>query len=154
MAHRETVKAATPTAGYSGRTLSDKLGMKPDSRVVALNAPPEYRSLLEPLPQGLVFAERPGKSTDLVHLFVVERTALAAALAGLRRKLRAEAPVWVSWPKKSSKVPTTITEDVIREVALPLGFVDIKVCAVSEVWSGLKLVVRKTPACPPRSELQ
>jgi len=77
------------------------------------------------------------------HLFVVERAALAAAVAGLRRKLRAETPVWVSWPKKSSKVPTTITEDVIREVALPLGFVDTKVCAVSEVWSGLKLVVRK-----------
>jgi hypothetical protein len=137
------MNAAPTTAGYSGRSLSDKLGMKPDSRVVALNAPPEYRSLLEPLPKGLVFEERPGKTTDLVHLFVVERAALAAALAVLRRKLRPQTPVWVSWPKKSSKVPTTITEDVIREVALPLGFVDIKVCAVSEVWSGLKLVVRK-----------
>ena len=78
-----------------------------------------------------------------MHLFAVDREALAAALASLRHKLRTDTPVWVSWPKKSSKVPTTITEDVIREVALPLGFVDIKVCAVSEIWSGLKLVVRK-----------
>ena len=91
--------------------------------------------------ESIVFDGR--KATDLVHLFVIDRAALAAALAGLRRTLRPEAPVWVSWPKKSSQVPTTITEDVIREVALPLGFVDIKVCAVSAVWSGLKLVVRK-----------
>jgi hypothetical protein len=137
------MNGAHANVGYSGRSLPDKLGMKPNSRVVALNAPPEYRSLLEPLPQGLVYAEKPAKTTDLVHLFVVERAALAAALAVLRRNLRPETPVWVSWPKKSSKVPTTITEDVIRQVALPLGFVDIKVCAVSEVWSGLKLVVRK-----------
>ena len=134
---------APSTFGYSGRSLSDKLGMKPGSRVVALNAPPEYRSFLEPLPPGIVFGKMPGRTTDLVHLFVFERAALASTLAVLRRKLRPEAPVWVSWPKKSSKVPTTITEDVIREVALPMGFVDIKVCAVSEVWSGLKLVVRK-----------
>ena len=85
----------------------------------------------------------PDRSTDLVHLFAVDREALAAELASLRHKLWTDTPIWVSWPKKSSKVPTTITEDVIREVAFPLGFVDIKVCAVSEIWSGLKLVVRK-----------
>ena len=131
------------SAGYSGRSLADKLGLKPGSTVVTLNARPGYSALLEPLPPELVFEDQPCTTTDLVHLFVVERAALVAALAGLRRKLRPEVPVWVSWPKKASKVPTTITEDVIREVALPLGFVDIKVCAVSEVWSGLKLVVRK-----------
>jgi hypothetical protein len=135
----------THIVGYSGRHLTAKLGMKPNSRVVAIDAPSEYRSLLDPLPPGLVIEEGPGKTTDLVHLFVVERAALAAALAELRRKLRPETPVWVSWPKKSSKMPTSITEGVIREIALPVGFVDIKVCAVSEVWSGLKLVVRKEP---------
>jgi hypothetical protein len=108
-----------------------------------MNAPPGYRALLEPLPPDLKLNDRPGQSTDLVHLFAIDREALVATLVSLRHKLRTDTPVWVSWPKKSSKVPTTITEDVIREVALPLGFVDIKVCAVSEIWSGLKLVVRK-----------
>jgi hypothetical protein len=79
-----------------------------------------------------------------VHLFVTERAALRTHLAVLRRQLEQAGFVWVSWPKKASKVPTDITEDVIREIALPLGFVDIKVCAVTEVWSGLKLVIRKS----------
>lgn len=129
--------------GYSGKPLVEKLGIKPCARVSVLHAPTGYRLLLEPLPSGLVLDDRPGTSTDLVHLFAVERESLAAELAMLRKQLRPETPVWVSWPKKSAWVPTTITEDVIREVALPLGFVDIKVCAVSDTWSGLKLVVRK-----------
>ena len=129
--------------GYSGKPLVAKLGIQPGARVSVLQAPPGYRALLEPLPPGLVLDERPGRSSDLVHLFAVEREALAAELVILRKKLRPETPDWVSWPKKSAGVPTTITEDVIREVALPLGYVDNKVCAVSETWSGLKLVVRK-----------
>jgi hypothetical protein len=129
--------------GYSGKPLFEKLGIKSGARVSVLHAPPGYRALLEPLPPGLVLNDRPGRSTDLVHLFAVERESLAAELAGLRHTLRSDTPIWVSWPKKSARVPTTITEDVIREVALPLGFVDIKVCAVSDNWSGLKLVVRK-----------
>lgn len=83
------------------------------------------------------------RRTDLVHLFVTQRGDLAAQLKTLRLELREDAAVWVSWPKKASKVATTVTEDVIRELALPLGFVDIKVCAINEIWSGLKLVVRK-----------
>ena len=79
----------------------------------------------------------------MAHVFATERRVLARLLATLRKKLSPEAAVWVSWPKKSSKVPTDITADTIREVALPLGFVDVKVCVVTEVWSGLKLVVRK-----------
>lgn len=137
------MKSGRATAGYSGKPLVEKLGIRPGARVSAIDAPPGYRALLEPLPAGLVLDDRPDMSTDLVHLFAVERKSLAAILASLRHQLRADTPIWVSWPKKSSKVPTTITEDVIREVALPLGFVDIKVCAVTEVWSGLKLVVRK-----------
>jgi hypothetical protein len=78
----------------------------------------------------------------MAHVFATERDALAQRLAALRKALRPDATVWVSWPKKAAKVPTTLTEDVVRELALPLGFVDVKVCAVTEVWSGLKLVVR------------
>ncbi len=130
-------------AGYSGTPLAKKLGIKEGSQVLLIGAPDDYESLLAPLPPGVVFQAQAGGSTDLVQVFVTRRAELEKHLASLRRKLRADAPAWVSWPKKSAKVPTDITEDTIREVALPLGFVDIKVCAVSEVWSGLKLVVRK-----------
>ena len=90
----------------------------------------------------MVFESTANAHTDLVHLFVTERDELARHLADLRKTLGPTAVVWVSWPKKAAKRPTTITEDVIREVALPLGWVDVKVCAVDAVWSGLKLVVR------------
>ncbi|WP_374569121.1 DUF3052 domain-containing protein [Ideonella sp.] len=130
-------------AGYSGTPLSGKLGLKPGMRVHVAHEPEGYRGWLAPLPAGLVFTPHPGPETALVHLFADDRRRLAEALRRYREQLPADATVWVSWPKKSSKVPTDITEDVIREVALPLGWVDVKVCAVSEVWSGLKLVVRK-----------
>lgn len=130
-------------AGYSATPLAKKLGFKPSHCAVALNAPQEYQALLHPLPAGVLFETVANNKTDLVHVFVTEKQALSRQLVALRTKLKPEASVWVSWPKKSSKVPTDITEDVIRQVALPLGFVDIKVCAVTEVWSGLKLVVRK-----------
>jgi len=132
-----------PSAGYSGTPLPKKLGFKPASRVLVIGEPPDYRELLEPLPDGVIFKTKPGPNIDLVHLFTTEKVELAKELTSLRKKLKPDAAVWVSWPKKSSKVPTTITEDTIREIALPMGFVDIKVCAVSEIWSGLKLVVRK-----------
>ena len=89
------------------------------------------------------FDARPGPGTDIVQVFTTRRADLAKHLGSLRKKLKPEAAVWVSWPKKASKVPTDITEDTIREIALPLGFVDVKVCAVDETWSGLKRVVRK-----------
>ena len=130
-------------AGYSGTPLAKKLGIAAGCRVAATGAPQEYASWLAPLPDGVVFAKQPDRKTDVVHVFATERRGLAMRLAALRRELRADAAVWVSWPKKAAKVATDITEDVIRDAALPLGFVDIKVCAVSEVWSGLKLVVRK-----------
>jgi hypothetical protein len=98
---------------------------------------------LAPIPPGVKFEKKLGRGTTLVHLFLTERSELTERLLGLRGTMDPEAAVWVSWPKKASKVPTSITEDVIREVALPMGYVDIKVCAVSDVWSGLKLVVRK-----------
>jgi hypothetical protein len=134
---------ATRPAGYSGTPLAKKLGIAAAMRVYAKDAPPDYRAWLAPLPPGVVISPRLAQDTGLVHLFHQERAALAADLGRLRRTLAPDVPVWVSWPKKAAKVATDITEDVIREVALPLGFVDTKVCAVSEVWSGLRLVVRK-----------
>jgi len=130
-------------AGYSGTPLPTKLGLKDTTRLVVLDEPEEYTALVGPLPPGLERQSAPTNSTTLVHVFVTRRQQLARHLEALRSKLSSEAAVWVSWPKKSSKVPTEVTEDTIREVALPLGFVDVKVCAVSEVWSGLKLTVRK-----------
>ena len=130
-------------AGYSGTPLAKKLGIAVGSRVVASGAPDGYLDWLAPLPEGVAFAAKASRATDLVHLFVDRRAELDACLATLRGTLRDDATLWVSWPKKASKVPSDITEDTIRELALPLGFVDVKVCAVSEVWSGLKLVIRK-----------
>ena len=130
-------------AGYSDTPLAKKLGIKEGFKVFLVKAPAQYRELLEPLPARVRFTDAANSSTNLVHAFATERSALARLLPMLREKLPHDAAIWVSWPKKASKVPTDITEDTVREVALPLGFVDIKVCAVTEVWSGLKLVVRK-----------
>jgi Protein of unknown function (DUF3052) len=131
------------TAGYSGTPLSKKLGIKEGSCLLLLSAPKDYFQLLEPLPDGVTFQSRAGRRIDIAQIFVTRREALRGHLAQLRKALSKDAAVWVSWPKKAAKVATDVTEDTIREVALPMGFVDIKVCAVSEVWSGLKLVVRK-----------
>lgn len=111
--------------------------------MLALGAPENYGDLLAPLPDGVAFATRTSLQVDIAHVFTTRRGDLSTRLKSLRGKLRADAAIWISWPKKAARVPTDITEDVIRAVALPLGYVDIKVCAVSEVWSGLKLVVRK-----------
>jgi hypothetical protein len=133
----------TKSPGYSGTPLAKKLGIGVNASVCTKNAPKNYIQLLGPLPSGVSFHTKPTESTDMIHVFVDRKPALSKDLINLRKVLRSNAVVWVSWPKKSSKVPTDITEDTIREVALPLGFVDVKVCAVTEVWSGLKLVVRK-----------
>lgn len=123
--------------------LAKKLGIVSDVRVLARHAPSDYLQRLEPIPPGVIFEKRLSQATDIVHLFVVQKVKLMKELESLRNSLRSDAAVWVSWHKKSSKIPTDITEADIRDLALPLGFVDIKVCAVSETWSGLKLVVRK-----------
>lgn len=130
-------------AGYSGTPLAAKLGIKPGMAVRAVHAPRDYVNLLAPLPEGVLITRTGAASAGLVHHFATRRAGLAAALRNYRRQLGEETPVWVSWPKKSAQIPTDVTEDVIREIALPLGFVDVKVCAVSDVWSGLKLVVRR-----------
>src|SRR5258706_14559971 len=129
--------------GYSGTPLAKKLGIVAGSRLFLSDAPRNYMELVAPLPEGVEVVRKIDDETDIVHIFSTERARLKSALRDSLGKLRQDGSIWVSWPKKSSKVSTDITEDTIREVALPMGLVDIKVCAVDEVWSGLKLVVRK-----------
>ncbi len=131
------------TAGYSGTPLAKKLGIAAGSTVFVSDAPAGYRKLLEPMPVGVRFVPRVSKGVDVAHVFVTRHGELQRALVRFRKTLAPSAMVWVSWPKKTAQVPTEVTEDVVRELALPLGFVDVKVCAVDDVWSGLKLVVRK-----------
>lgn len=131
------------SVGYSGTPLHKRLGITPGCKVCARNAPEQYRDWLAPLPDGVQFQARLSGATDIVHLFCDRKADLARQLDAARATLKPDGAVWVSWPKKASKVPTDITEDTIRELCLPIGFVDVKVCAVSEVWSGLKLVIRK-----------
>ena len=130
--------------GYSGTPLAKKLVIKEVMRLAVVNAPPGYTSWLTGLPATATIASRVAKSEAAVHVFAKERRDLERALKGLRTAIDPAGFVWVSWPKKSSGVATDITEDVIRDVALPLGFVDVKVCAVTDTWSGLKLVIRKS----------
>ncbi|MEW5938724.1 MAG: DUF3052 family protein [Chloroflexota bacterium] len=130
--------------GYSGTPLVKKLGFKPPLTVLIANAPKEYRAWLGELPEGVTLTARAKPPIRAAHIFATESAFLDAALSTLRHDLEKDGFVWVSWPKKSSKARTDVTEDTIREIALPLGFVDVKVCAVSEIWSGLKLVIRKT----------
>ncbi|PXX38752.1 hypothetical protein DFR42_111118 [Undibacterium pigrum] len=120
-----------------------KLGIQTGSHVCVRKAPDNYLDLLKDLPADVVFEKKLSTATDIVHLFTDKKTILVKELLAYKSSLRSDAAIWVSWPKKASKRPTDITEDTIREVALPMGYVDIKVCAVSEIWSGLKLVVRK-----------
>jgi len=130
-------------AGYSDNLLVKKLGIKAHSELVVINAPEGYERLVAPLPEGVRIASHVTSNTHLVHVFTVRRKHLAGLLERSLKRLADSSVVWVSWPKKSSGVDSEITEDVIRDVALPLGFVDVKVCAVDGVWSGLKLVIRK-----------
>lgn len=130
-------------AGYSPTPLGKKLGIKTDYRVCTKNAPETYCELVSPLPEGVSISSRSRSNVDLCHFFTKSRRELESQLPRLMKIIRQDGMIWVSWPKKASKVPTDVTEDVIRAVALPLGLVDIKVCAVDDVWSGLKLVIRK-----------
>jgi hypothetical protein len=129
--------------GYSGTPLAQKLGIKPGARVFVASPPVNYRTLVTPLPGGTTLARQLDGTIDVVHVFATRKDALLRFLQRATKKMRADATIWVSWPKKAANVSTDICEETIRAVALPLGLVDIKVCAVDEVWSGLKLVVRK-----------
>jgi hypothetical protein len=130
------------STGYSGTPLPKKLGFKPGMRAHLHAAPPGLGDLLGDL-DGVILLSRPAKPLDLVLLFVTERRELARRLATLQERLAPAGMLWVCWPKRASGVATDITEDVVREVALPRGLVDTKVAAIDATWSGLRLVIRK-----------
>jgi hypothetical protein len=131
-------------AGYSGKPLAQKLGIDKPMIVYTVDAPDEYRGWLGALSPGVHLRTSPPKPLTAAHVFVTRKEELRKRLQTLRREIDPTGFVWISWPKKSAKLDTDVTEDTIREVALPQGWVDVKVCAVSDVWSGLKLVVRKS----------
>lgn len=147
-----TVSSARMPAGYSQRALADKLGIKPGSSLLLVRPPEGYATTLGALPPGVRLEGRLRDRLDLVHAFVLRRGDLVRGIAAWRQAIFPAGTLWVSWPKKAAKVPTDLTEDVVREVALEHGLVDVKVCAVDQVWSGLKLVVplKDRPAAPKR----
>ncbi|HNP18487.1 MAG TPA: DUF3052 family protein [Fulvivirga sp.] len=129
------------TAGYSKTPLSKKLGFKEGFVVRLINPPPYYNDLFEYLPNDIVYQEETHELNDLIHYFETDAKLMTQTLGQLKNEIKQNGMIWVSWPKKASKVPTDIIEDTIRNHALKIGLVDIKVCAVDEVWSGLKLVI-------------
>ncbi len=129
--------------GYSDTPLAKKLSIKEGFRVRTIGAPKNYLNLVDPLPQNVKISNRGSKGVDIWHFFTASYTELESKLPALMDAIQQNGVIWVSWPKKSSGVPSSVTEDSIRKIALPLGLVDIKVCAVDNTWSGLKLVIRK-----------
>ena len=131
------------TTGYSGTPLAKKLGIKEGCTVYTIGAPDNFESLLDPLPANVEIHTEAPIEPDIIHIFTNERDELFETVAACSTIVRKDGAIWVSWYKKAAKLPTEITEDTIREAAFPLGLVDVKVCAVDEKWSGLKLVTRK-----------
>jgi hypothetical protein len=129
-------------AGYSKRSLADKLGIKAGTRVVALQAPPRYAALLGTLPRGASLHSRLPASSGFIHRFARRRNELAADFPRLAQALADDGTLWISWPKQASGVDTDLDENIIRDIGLAQGLVDVKVCAVDDVWSGLKFVRR------------
>jgi len=130
-------------AGYSKTPLVKKLGIAAGSRVCTENAPSSYPELLGKLPAGAVISNKIRRNIDICHLFTNSKSTLFKRLPSLKNKINDNGMIWVSWPKKASGVPSDVSENDIRAAALPLGLVDVKVCAIDDVWSGLKLVIRK-----------
>jgi hypothetical protein len=130
-------------AGYSGTPLPQKLGIKPGMTLHVVDAPMDYARLIAPVGTKVAFATRLSKEVELLHAFVTRTGRLEEVLDRARAGLGSDAIVWISWPKKAAGLGSEVTEDTVRDMALPLGFVDVKVCAVDDTWSGLKLVVRK-----------
>lgn len=128
------------SAGYSGTPLAKKLGVKEGQRTWRLAMPDSVAAEIDVAP---LLLDAPAPGLEMAHVFTTRRAELEAELTRMRTLIDPAGIVWVSWPKKAAKVETDITEDIIRAVALPMGFVDVKVCAVDAVWSGLRLVIRK-----------
>ncbi|MEX1071461.1 MAG: hypothetical protein WEC37_02445 [Anaerolineales bacterium] len=132
------------SAGYSGTPLIKKLGIKPGQRVCILNSPEDFPRILGPLPMGVQLVSKLNKnhSLDLIHYFTLQSRLLQAKFPELKAALAYDGSLWISWPKKSSKVKSDLDENIIRDFGLALGLVDVKVAAVNEIWSGLKFVYR------------
>ena len=130
------------TAGYSGTPLVRKLGIGADVRLALLDEPVGFRRLLEGLPPGVEFRTSLRGRADVVVLFATRRSQLTRRIDAAGRAIHPDGALWVAWPKRASGVETDMTEDVVREVALPRGLVDNKVCAIDDVWSGLRVVWR------------
>jgi len=128
-------------SGYSGTPLAKKLGIKNGFHIALVNAPEHYFDLFTDLPVDLHFKDKEDTKNDFIHFFTKNKDELLALLPHLKDRIKPNGMIWVSWPKKASKVPTDITEDIIRNFALQIGLVDIKVCALDDTWSGLKLVI-------------
>lgn len=135
-------RAGRAPAGYSGTPLAKKLGVKENARVALLNAPPEFRDTLAPLPPGVTFARGAERPVDLAVLFVRAEAELRSAFAPAAARLTPSGMLWVAWPKKAAKVPTDLAEGVVQRIGLDSGLVDTKVCAIDETWSGLRFVRR------------
>jgi hypothetical protein len=135
--------AAASMAGYSGKPLTQKLGIQPGFCIFVDGLPSAYSGIVGPLPADVKIAARLKAPLDMVHVFATEAAGLAAKLRRYRAALAADGMIWVSWPKKASGVPSDLSDVVVRDTALPLGLVDIKVCAIDEIWSGLKFVIPK-----------
>jgi hypothetical protein len=144
-------------AGYSGTPLPTKLGIQEGHRVALLGAPAGFAAVLGDLPTGVIVQTRfAGKAAfDVIVVFVTKRAELAARIDAARARMTPAAGLWIAWPKKSSGVATDMTEQAIRDVALPTGLVDNKVCAIDDTWSALRLVIRRelrpAIAAPPRT---
>jgi hypothetical protein len=130
-------------AGYSGRAIAQKLGIKPGFCIFADGVPCAYDKIVGPLPPGVSLQAKPRSPLDMVHLFATRAAGLGVKLRGYRKTIAPDGMIWVSWPKKSSGVASDLSDVVVRDIALPLGLVDVKVCAIDEVWSALKFVIPK-----------
>jgi hypothetical protein len=130
------------SAGYSKRSLPEKLGLKPGFRICILNAPTHYSETLGELPPSVQRLSKPDAAMDFIQFFTKERSELLGVFPTLKKELAETGMLWISWPKAASKILTDVNENVVREIGLKNQLVDIKVCAVDEVWSGLKFVRR------------
>jgi hypothetical protein len=128
-------------AGYSGTPLAKKLGIKTGSVIGLVNAPADYLRFFTDFPAEVIISEKANEPKDVIHAFYDKASELKTALPRLKKEIKPGGSIWISWHKKTSGIPTDITENLIRDMALAIGLVDVKVCAVTDIWSGLKLVV-------------
>ena len=135
--------------GYSGKPLVEKIGIKPGAEISLLHAPEDFAKTLAPLPPGVRVRRTASAKASIVLLFTREETVLARELPGIAESLPQGGMLWVAWPKKASRQPTDLTEDVVRRVGLKAGIVDVKVCAIDETWSGLKFLRRRAANTAP-----